>query len=155
MYVCIYVYIYIYIYIVHSKFDLLLWNKKNDCFKKNETKICVVLLGISILSFICSCVQRDDKCSYLKVCRVDAVLNLSKEKTYLINQKLDPQIKSFWGLIFKVNKFSSMSFRHTHCLGYKNMLKVHIFEKVSFLLNVPKILTLDHIRYALSNAINF
>ena len=29
-----------------------------------------------------------------------------------------------------------MSHRHTHFLGYKNMLEMHIAEKVSFLQNI-------------------
>ena len=33
-----------------------------------------------------------------------------------------------------------MSHRHTHFLGYKNMLEMHIAEKVSFLQNILLVL---------------
>lgn len=39
------------------------------------------------------------------------------EKIHSINWKLDSKIKSSWTMIFKIHRFSSMSFSHSHCLG--------------------------------------
>ena len=44
-----------------------------------------------------------------------------------------------------------MSHRHTHFLGYKNMLEMHIAEKVSFLQNI----LLVHVKSVSGNAVSF
>ena len=68
------------------------------------------------------------------------------EKSDLIKQKLDLTGKIVIRTVtFKMNRFLSMFFRHTHCLSYENMLKIHVLEKVSFLQNIPLVLVLDHV----------
>ena len=38
---------------------------------------------------------------------------------------------------FKMKRFLSISFRHTHCLGFKNTLELHIPKRYLFLENIP------------------
>lgn len=68
------------------------------------------------------------------------------KKNHLINQMLDSDIRLSWHVILKMKRFLSMSSRYTHCLGYKNILEVHVPEKVDFLQNIPLGLLLDHVR---------
>ena len=51
------------------------------------------------------------------------------DKTHLINWKLNSEIKSWWAVIFKMNRNLSMYFRHTHCFGNRYMLDIQILKK--------------------------
>ena len=51
------------------------------------------------------------------------------KKSHSINQKYHSSYKIVMSVNFKIKRFLSMSFWHTHCLGYRNLEEISLFPK--------------------------